>query len=167
MLNMTVNGVACNPSNCLVVNPQWTFSGGVVAGGNVLDTTYSLQSVNPPGAGGTVTVVATLDAKATDLQGNIGGVDLNGSAVPSITFANGQVREQLVLTVGANGKTAGDYLGTWTTPAAPPPPTCTVGVPPDCLAPSNLPIPTLSFPAIILLLFGMGWIGGTLARRWR
>ena len=130
---LTVNGVSCDPSNCLVVTPNGTFSGSVFAGDTVLDITYLYQAITPPGPGGTLTVVASVDAPAVmGLHAEFGGVDLNGSAQGSTAFANGRVTDTLTLTIGPSGKTGGDLLAQW---LIPPPMTCPpplIGTPPDC-----------------------------------
>lgn len=135
---MTVNGFGCNPANCLIVTPAWTFSGSAFSGPNILDATYMLQSITPPSAGGSVVVVTSIEASAMGLTSDIGGVDLGGSASGTAEIANGRVVETLILAVGPNGKTAGDYLTQWLTP---PPATCPpplVGTPPECM---QQPIP--------------------------
>lgn len=139
-LSLTVNGVPCPPSNCLVVLPYGTFSGSVVAAPNILDVTYSWQSITPPASGGSIQVVAKFDAQAMALTPNIAGVDLNGSAHGMAEIIGGQVVETLDLTAGANGRSGGDFLTTWLTP---PPLVCTspnTGTYPDCgVCPATAP----------------------------
>lgn len=159
MINMSVNGVACNPSACTVVSPgAWSFSGSAFATGNVVDTTYSLQAINPPGAGGAVTVVVGADTPdAASVSAVIGGVDRGGSATGSVAIVDGKVTETLALNVGANGSTGGDYQATWV--ATQTPPFCTTCVPPPIT--HMAPIPTLGewgiygLDALIVIVFAL------------
>lgn len=130
MLSMTVNGQPCDPAFCLVNSPgNWTVSASAFATGQVVDTTYSMQSINPHGIGGHVSIIVTSDAPtASSLSTALGG---NGTAACNAVIANGQIVESTDVTVGADASSGGDCQAQWT--AAPPPPPCTINCePPPC-----------------------------------
>lgn len=147
MITMSVNGQSCDPSNCLVVQPgAWTFSGSAFANGNVVDATYSLQSIVPAASGGSVQVVVSADVGAGSVSAVQGGI---GAFNGSVAVVNGSVIETLNLSVGASQSVGGDYLSTWI-PVAPPP-TCEgigmIGVYPDChVTPMTCPAPLIGTP---------------------
>lgn len=146
---LTVNGIPCDPAACTVVDPghAWSFGGNVVAGADIFDTNFALQSITPPGNGGTVAVVATIDADAGSIITDIGGVNL-GAVMASAQISAHQITETIVIRIGANDRSGGDFLGRWT--AAPV--QCVVGVPPDCRPPEmQQPIPTLGDAGVLAL----------------
>lgn len=164
MISLTVNGIACPPALCQISTPAWTFTGNVLADGNVFDTNFALQSITPPGAGGHVTIVATLDVDAASMITALGGVNLDAVSASAST-TGGRITETIDLDIGANQHTGGDFLGTWT---ATPPPQCVVGVPPDCSPPQAPPVPlptlgewgVLGLSVAIALAAVLHWIRG-------
>lgn len=134
---MTVNGIACDPSNCLVIMPgQYTFSGSSLVDGQIVDIQYGVQSILPSGVGGTVVSRVVVDGVAASVSSVQNGVDLGGTTACTAEITATQIIDTCTSVIGASSHTGGDFQATWVQVVGPPqPPTCTpplIGVPPDC-----------------------------------
>lgn len=169
MISMTVNGQPCDPTFCLIAKPgQYTFQGSAFATGQVVDTTYSIQSINPQGSGGSVAIVVAADTPgATSVSIAIGG---NGAAACDAVISGSQIVETTNASVGPNASTGGDCQAQWIaapptppTPPTPPQPPCTTCQPPP---PPDIPpvnVPTLDawgmalLPVFVVVIVAAVW----------
>lgn len=155
-LSLTVNGVACSPDLCQISVPgQYSFNANAFVADNQIDVRYQLQSIQPQGGGGIVSVFVQSDQVGASITGvtvpiGTGRETDTASTNDSGTFVN------ITLTVGANQSVGGDWLGT----IVPLPPVCTTCVPVTPPGPP-VPLPTLSewgiwgLDALIVIVFAV------------